>query len=751
MKLVEYKDFNLDEFKDTLLKLDKPALVDEDKLSKHLNVVIAHDIETATIETDKGLQSILYCWQFSFDNEYAIYGYGEYTLITFIDILNDVIDEIGKQAAYVYIHNLNFEFGMESSLIRTTNHGIIEPHDLYKFNSGKIQFRCSYKLTGQSLEAAAKSYNAKHQKQVGKWDYNKVRIPGRDKMTKDELDYAMFDVYAVVDIIEFFRSIEDTKHVKSIPFTKTGILKRDIKQLINDKDGNNTGLYYWNIGDSLNGNDREDVLEKIIDWIKPGKKDINLYSMLLWAVRGGNTASNRYKTNVVVKDVMSYDIKSSYPNIYLNHDLPGKFEFIGEVDATVSKEDQRAKLDDLKLLALNGKNKHNLAFVADVVFENLKVKSEAQNAYLSMHKLRMGYNDLINTEVVNNRLIDSKGALIKTTITDIDLDIIDMTYTYDNMYVTRLYLAPYMRVCEPIREIVLKYFSIKETYDSDDPNRVLAKANVNSVYGLALQNFFKDKVKYDINTNEFIKVLLDNDMDAKTKENYYISCVKNQVLPFQWGVWIAAKARLELQKGINACGDKFLYCDTDSIYFKRDEDVINRIEALNEKQKELCRIRNSVISDKDGNEVYIGVWEHDSKKDSYKYFKTLGAKKYVVAYDDKVTRDKDGNVKSVKITVSGLKKAAVNELCEGYKNTYDVLDNEFVPGREFIKEESCGLGRIYNNETFVTKYDGLDIKIKPNVVLVPRHITLGLDDTFDKFWDENPDYKIIAGMQVTTI
>ena len=41
--------------------------------------------------------------------------------------------------------------------------------------------------------------------------------------------------------------------------------------------------------------------------------------------------------------------------------------------------------------------------------------------------------------------------------------------------------------------------------------------------------------------------------------------LKGAAFPYQWGVYTTAYARAQLQDAIKLCGDKIIYCDTDSV------------------------------------------------------------------------------------------------------------------------------------------------------------------------------------------
>lgn len=175
------------------------------------------------------------------------------------------------------------------------------------------------------------------------------------------------------------------------------------------------------------------------------------------------------------------------------------------------------------------------------------------------------------------------------------------------------------------------------------------------------------------------------------------------------GVWVTARAREHLQKGIDLCGIDFVYCDTDSCKYlgnRVDWDILNK-EVINNAIK-----NNTYAEDSSGKAHYMGVFEIE---EHIKRFKTMGSKKY--AYED----DKG----KLHITIAGVNKSI------GAKEL------ERAGGLEAMKEDfkfiyAGGLEARYSDHPeqdgiteFITE-DGVPIRITRNVSLVDNTKTLGL-------------------------
>lgn len=176
-----------------------------------------------------------------------------------------------------------------------------------------------------------------------------------------------------------------------------------------------------------------------------------------------------------------------------------------------------------------------------------------------------------------------------------------------------------------------------------------------------------------------------------------------------------AYARLKLQEGIDAIPkDNIVYVDTDSVKFIGDYG--KNLEELNKKYL----VEEYGAPDRNGEVHYIGIYENETinkktgKNAPYKYFKTLGAKKYAYV-------DNDGELH---ITVSGVLKK------EGAKELGDI--HNFKEG--FIFREAGGQSALYNDDPEPKKVyiQGREVDIISNVALFDSTYTLGLTQEYDE-------------------
>lgn len=179
--------------------------------------------------------------------------------------------------------------------------------------------------------------------------------------------------------------------------------------------------------------------------------------------------------------------------------------------------------------------------------------------------------------------------------------------------------------------------------------------------------------------------------------------LKGAAFPYQWGVYTTAYARKQLQDAIKLCGDKIIYCDTDSV--KTLGDV--PIQRLNDKLRQRAETVGAYADDMNGTRHYIGVFESDGH---YRQFITQGAKRYAYIKDD----GKMG------VTVAGV-STEINE-DTGISFAVEELKSlkRFKPGMKWSK--AGGTQAVYNDADDFMYQDpesGKEVRITKNVAIIP--------------------------------
>ena len=176
----------------------------------------------------------------------------------------------------------------------------------------------------------------------------------------------------------------------------------------------------------------------------------------------------------------------------------------------------------------------------------------------------------------------------------------------------------------------------------------------------------------------------------------------NRLHTYVWGVFITAYARRNLFSGILACGEDYIYSDTDSIKILNSDEHTEYIEAYNnmviKKLKAMCntyKIDFSEVSPYtiENEQKIIGLWDFDGH---YKKFKTLGAKRYMVlTYKD-----------DLKITIAGVNKKTGTTYLKTLKDPFKSFTDNLVIPKEYSGKKTL----TYSNDSYteeVTDYEGI--------------------------------------------
>lgn len=643
-------------------------MINKDNNNGYFNEFLTLDIETSVINrgTDEA-ESFMYIWQASIHNV-VVMGRTWQELKMFLYRLMETI-KTDDNKLVCYIHNLSYEFEFMRLFLKINNdnvfatdaHKVLRCTDLTQF----FEFRCSYLLSNMSLSKFVENTpNAHYLKAKGDLDYKVVRT-SKTELTTIELGYCYNDVRGLHEAIEY-RLLNDT--LKTIPFTSTGYVRRECRYAM-----------------QKNRKNREQF-ENI-------RLTPEQYILCKECFRGGNTASNRYLTDSIYKKVGSYDISSSYPFVMLAYDFPiGKFQ-----------QYEPTSVDDL--LKLNKK----YCTIGRYMFTNIKLKNNKPIPYIPYSKCKEVYGDVS----YNGRILQADFIII--SLTNIDLDIINSMYEYDEISFEEYYIARKGKLPKELRDEVLKYFnnkSLLKGVKGKEYEYMTNKALLNAIYGMTVTDPLHDEIclldsgEWEHNKTPLKKI-------SEGLDKYYKG--KNNFLSYQWGVFVTAYARMRLQQAIDKVGMDVIYCDTDSVKYK---DINNKkvFEELNEETLKYCKDNKitHTITTETGKTYSLGLWDSENNKDGYEYdeFKTLGAKKYAFK-----------TIKGIGITVAGLNKSRGAKALENKNGLDDFKDgmlfDETESGRTTVKYNSSE--KIHNIEV-----DGVIMETGSNIVIEDTTYLLGV-------------------------
>lgn len=673
------------------------------KKRHYIGITTAFDIETTLLDDIQ--QSVMYIWQWQFGEDVTVIGR---TWDEFLDLQKRIKAVLPSDRwLVVYVHNLSYEFQFLKGVYAFV------PDDIFAIASRKVikadmwgcfEFRCSYKLTNMSLKQFTEKMMVKHKKLSGDdFGYGEKRYPWTE-LTDEELQYCINDVLGLVEAVNALME-RDGDTLQTIPLTSTGYVRRNAKRAM--KDGS--------------------VHHNFVYSILP---DIETYTALREAFRGGNTHANRYFAGDIVENVHSADRSSSYPAVMCNCEFPMS------VFTPILKKDLNADY-----IARCIKIRHK-ALLLRVGISNLRLRDPYWGCpYLSKDKCR-NCHEVVDT-FDNGRILSA--SYIETTITDIDLKIIMEEYKGDIKFLQGWY-ATYKKLPQPLIDEVIKYYKDKTELKGVKGQEIFydkAKALLNSLYGMMAQDpvkfkqIFKQLGDFDTDESLLQKQAINEGWDIPTlkrailakQEELLGKSNQKAFLAYQWGVWVTAHSRDALERGLRLVheteGAEFIYCDTDSVKYTGAVDW----SGYNSDRISECRESGSMATDPSGVTHYMGVFETEDLKDTgyaYRYFKTLGAKKY--AY---IEREGEG----VHCTIAGVnKKKGGKELDEhGGLSAFE---------EGFVFRDAGGTQALYNDSPQVDHVDieGRSLPITANVAILPSEYTLGITGEYERIIKYSKNY-----------
>lgn len=604
------------------------------------NISNSFDIETTSFyENDISKKAIMYVWQWAVGTEFVIYGRTWDEFLEWVTYLHRVLELGDEKRIVCYVHNLAFETQFIRNYFNISEMLALKPYKPIKYmTSAGIEFRCSYILSGRSLDSLSKDYKLKYFKKAD-YDYKLMRN-SQTELTESEIDYIISDVLAVNEYIGI--KIKEYNKISLIPNTSTSEVRKYTQREC---------LPYTHMG----GNDNHGAY-RYYKMIHALNLEPDEFKLAHECYAGGLTHSNAKHTNKTLYNVGSMDFTSSYPYVACcSAEFPvSKGKYVMDI----SKDEFYHYID-------------YYACIFTITFYNLRSKTKNEN-YISLNKCRHITSDRI---VNNGRIVSAK--CLEISITHIDFKCVEKFYEWDNMSVAEFWYYKKGFLPKKLVTTILNLYAEKtklKGLKSDDGSVELQylrlKGYVNSIYGMMVMNPLKDKV--NIIDGEWIEEPV-NVEDGIAKYNND----RNRFLFYLWGVYISSIAKSNLvMYGILPLGDDYVYCDTDSVKFlnpdkhrikfaKYNAMVMQKIQRIS-KQRRIDINLFMPMSSK-GEMQVIGFW---SDEGVYDKFKTCGAKRYIV--------EKDGKLE---ITVAGLnKKAGAEYLEKNFTNPFDAFtDSLYIP------------------------------------------------------------------------
>lgn len=644
------------EFPFDILKKD---IVKSGKHKMYQRHPMTFDIETSKIPTDDEghYQAFMYIWQVCIEGN-VVFGRRWEELQEFMKNVINAYKLSEEERVVVYVHNLSFEFQFIQDYFKFVDVFAMASRSILTAKTAHLEFRCSYKLSNMSLAKFIENTpNTLHYKGVDDLDYATVRTPDTP-LTEVELGYCFNDVKGLYEcVMELLK--ED--NIATIPLTSTGYVRRDCRHAMNK-----------------NKNNRKMFLRSKLTLLQ--------YKLLRECFRGGNTAGDRYLTNLILKNVGSYDLSSSYPFQMIARDYPlGKWNY--------------GVIPDIRTLEEYNKK---YCTIARYTFKNIRLRDEKPIPYIPQSKCLALGDD---REIYNGRILHADVLTI--SMTNIDFDIVREQYVYDKIAVEEFHYSRKGLLPNELRDTIMYYFEKKSKLKGDEEHYyeyMKSKNKLNSIYGMTVTNILNTEIEY--HDGEYTEKRMTEEEMEEALDKYYKN--HRSFLNYSWGVFVTAYARRELEDGLNIAGLDTIYCDTDSVKYIGNHD--REFEEYNERLNKECEergIRN--YAEVNGKRFYMGIFD---KEKGYDEFITLGAKKYAFLQNGRLG-----------ITVSGLSKKKGAEELEKKGGLRRFQRNEvfYNSGRTIAQYNSAKIHDI--------TVDGCTFSSASNLAIVDTTYTLGITDT----------------------
>lgn len=593
----------------------------------------------------------VYIWMCGIGDK-VVYGRYLHEFTEFITWVIDAYDVSPDRSIDIWVHNLSYDISYMYDLLYQFNGGTWEnvsmictkPRHFVSFNLENfgITFKCTYALTNRSLEQWCKDMCVENGKKVGMKDYNAVYYPW-DDLPENELIYGEFDILAMKEC--FYKEIAARGYdFRTVPLTQTGFVRRDIQAAFLDK---------------------KNIARNKYQFYKTRTNE-NQYNRLLRACGGGMVQGNYQILGRKIEwaqGIGHVDFESHYPT-QLRTQLYGW--------TPTSLDGDEFIMETLDYYESNGYD-----YLVDIVFGGLKLKPGITAPFMYESKCHAKLGSKIHA--INGKIIYVSGEdnEIKTTCTNYDLRIFREQYDFEWYCITAVDIYAVQKLPPYILDVLDKYYidksEIKAKLKKDPKNPDLivaygiAKQKLNAIYGCLCTK----SVKNNIYLTDDLDFAAD---DCATIDDFYKKY--NSCCPMQVGVFCTALARYELYTVISQVVgyDAFLYCDTDSCFYKSTPEIEARVGEYRKWCREDSEKKGAFVTLDDGSKKYYHDLSPEDDHLKSKTFKTLHAKCYAL--------EPDGELEC---TIAGVSE--YNEDRSVSRETELGSIDNLEPGFEFVE---CG-------------------------------------------------------------
>lgn len=494
------------------------------------------DTETSHADLTTGW---IYQWAVKWRGIY-IYGRKPTEIIELLHMFCRKYQLNDKRRIIIYIHNASydlqylkdylFEYDPKITVMATDAHTFLIT-DVCGF-----RILCSYKLSNMSLDMFSSIYAEKYIKAVGTIDYTLARYQDSELPAVD-WHYMFSDVASQYDAIKNYLLINGYDRAYKAPFTSTGFVRANCRK----------------------------ASAKSLNWHKKflmSSLTLEQYQLCKQAFMGGITICSwlwegetiRVGSNGVQR-IGHKDFTSSYPARQMLDYMPvGKPFWFGEITSDETLTDVLQTYCCIFILHLEG----------------VRIREGITAPYIPSSKCM----SLKNPLKINGKVVYADSLSI--AVTELDYKWIQKQYTAESKAVTNMLCFNRGKAPDWLQMEVMKYFTLKCTTDKETSLYSWVKGLLNAIYGMTATSICRDKWEFAGG------IITKGAADFEKQINRFYSS-RNNFMPYQLGVYTTAHARNALMEMIEAVSyDKFLYCDTDSVFYISTEENETALQKMNE-------------------------------------------------------------------------------------------------------------------------------------------------------------------------
>lgn len=627
---------------------------------EYIRLYCGFDIETTNVIIGDEKLAFMYIWQFIVATSDKAFVYLGRTWDDFRYLLETLAAFYNvSRETRVIIWDANFSF--EFQFIRSQIDFAGDEYEFFAKEMRKpllatcydgLEFRDCLSISGGSLAMLAKDY-CTTQKLVGDLDYDIPRN-SHTVLTREELNYCINDVKILAEF-SFFAFETWIIPFRKVPLTKTGILRNEVKREYAAK-----------------CKDKKQYESMLLSCFP---KQEEYYKWFNFLFRGGFVHANFYYSNEEIRDVLMYDITSSYPAQMLLNYYP--------VSPFLADEYSPEKLST-----------HCCIMLVDFY----GIEATTYHSIESKHKVIASEGAKLD----NGRIY--YADYMRVMLTELDLENYRLFYRWREMRVIefktakRGFLPPFLT--DVLKRHYVRKSELKRNGGANTPEYAIVKSGVNSFFGMTVTRINLDSISYN---GDWILTEHDADYDKE---------IEKQLLLPQWGIYVSAWGRHELLATVHAIESEVpnavIYCDTDSIKCVHDARIDGIIQRYNKTIAEKLKrrkLQNGAFSD-------LGMFDLEYGKPVTR-LKTLGAKRYIYEVDGEYH-----------CTIAGLPKDVLPKVTKDIFKDFD-MDGIVIPLEYSEKLTTC-----YNDSPTAAVIDGELMRENTSVSLYAIPFSLFTDKDY---------------------